>query len=153
MFTTDDKINEPNCAQQEASAETLTVAAANGNLHTVMAFVDDFLEKHDCPMKAQMQLDLCVEEIFVNIANYAYGSGSGDARICITYAEGTVTITFADGGVPYDPLAKPDPDITLSAEERQIGGLGVFLVKKNTDRVDYRYEDGKNILTLTKKIN
>ncbi len=153
MFTTDDKKNEPNSALQKTSAETLTVAAVNDNLHTVMAFVDDFLEEHDCPMKAQMQLDLCVEEIFVNIANYAYGSGSGDARICITYAEGTVTITFADSGVPYDPLAKPDPDITLSAEERQIGGLGVYLVKKNTDRVDYRYEDGNNILTLTKKIN
>ena len=137
MFTTDDNKNEPNCALQKTSAETLTVAAINDNLHAVMAFVDDFLEKHDCTMKAQMQLDLCVEEIFVNIANYAYGSGSGDARICITYAEGTVTITFADSGVPYDPLAKPDPDITLSAEERQIGGLGVYLVKKNTDRVDY----------------
>ena len=132
--------------------QTLTVPAAKERLGEVMAFVDDFLEGCGCPMKAQMQIDLCVEEVFVNIASYAYSGEPGDAEIRISETDGVVTMTFIDSGIHYDPLKKKDPDLTLSAEERQIGGLGIFLVKKNTDSVTYQYKDGKNILTLSKII-
>ena len=132
--------------------KTLTVEAKNENLAAVNDFVDSFLESVDCPMKTQMQIDLCVEEIFVNIANYAYGDGDGDAEVQISALDGEVTLNFLDSGTPYDPLAKADPDTTLSAAERQIGGLGVFLVKKNMDHVSYRRENGKNIFTMKKKL-
>ncbi|MBQ9517666.1 MAG: ATP-binding protein [Eubacterium sp.] len=130
----------------------LNIDAKNENLQQVMDFVDDLLESADCSLKVQMQIDLAVEEIFVNIANYAYGGKSGTADITVAIDGGEVTITFADSGTPYNPLAKPDPDITLSAAQRQIGGLGIFLVKKNMDSVQYEYKDGQNVFTITKKI-
>ena len=131
----------------------LCIEATNDNLYKVMEFVDNFLEEKSCLPKAQTQIDLSVEEIFVNIANYAYKDSKGDCEIIQRYNNGEYTITFKDSGVPFDPLAKADPDNTLSADDRQIGGLGVFLVKKNMDEVAYKYEDNKNILTLKKKIN
>ena len=104
-------------------------------------------------MKAQMQIDIAVEEIFVNIASYAYESGDGKAVISVsTTDDNAVHITFTDMGIPYDPLAKEDPDITLSASERQIGGLGIFMTKKIMDEVKYEHRDGCNILKLVKKI-
>lgn len=136
----------------DSKMQKLTVEAKADRLEEVTAFVDAFLETLDCPMKAQMQIDLCVEEIFVNIANYAYPAGGGTAEIQISAADGAVTLVFTDAGLPYDPLKKADPDITLAAEDRQIGGLGIFLVKKNMDTVSYRYESGKNVLTITKAI-
>ena len=122
------------------------------NLPTVLALVDEQLESVDCPMKIQMQIDVAVEEIFVNIAHYAYNPEVGNAmvRVEILPDVPSVDITFIDKGVPYDPLAKADPDITLSAEERQIGGLGIFMVKKTMDDVKYEYVNGHNILTLKK---
>ena len=105
-------------------------------------------------MKAQMQISVAVEEIFVNIASYAYAPDKGSATVCVEVSGDpvTVTITFVDRGVPYDPLAKEDPDVTLSADERGIGGLGIFMTKKIMDDVAYEYRDGKNILTLKKNI-
>ena len=135
------------------SDKTLTVDADNDNLDEVMGFVDSFLEEKGASMKTQMQVDLAVEEIFVNIANYAYGDGTGNAEISVSENGGEVSIVFKDSGVPYNPLEKEDPDITLSAEEREIGGLGVFLTKKNMDTVKYEFRDGFNILTMTKSIN
>lgn len=132
--------------------QVLNVPAKDDQLDRVTAFADEFLEALDCPLKTQMQIDLSIEEIFVNIAHYAYAGKEGDAEIRMAEADGVVTFTFIDSGVPYDPLKKPDPDVSLSAEDRQIGGLGIFLVKKNMDSVSYRYEDGKNMLTVTKKI-
>ncbi len=133
--------------------EKLTVEATKENLIAVNEFVETNLEKIDCPMKIMMQINVAVEEIYINIASYAYGEDTGQAEILLdTDTEGQVAVTFMDSGVPYDPLAKEDPDITLSAEERGIGGLGIFMVKKSMDDVKYRYEDGKNILTLIKKI-
>lgn len=132
--------------------QKLTVEAKADRLDEVIAFVDSFLEAQNCPMKAQMQIDLCVEEIFVNIANYAYPDTTGTAEIRIEAENGIVVLTFIDAGLPYDPLQRDAPDITLPAEEREIGGLGIFLVRKNTDTVFYRYEDGKNVLTITKAI-
>ena len=105
-------------------------------------------------MKAKMQLDIAVEEIFINIANYAYAPGIGKAtvRVEVSGDPVTVTITFIDRGVPYDPLKKDDPDITLSADEREIGGLGIFMTKKVMDNISYEYKGGQNILTLKKTI-
>ena len=132
----------------------LTLDATVENLDKVLAFVDKFLEGMDCPPKTQMQIDVAVEELFVNIAHYAYTPNQGQATIRIeAEADPTaVSITLMDRGIPYDPLAKPDPDITLSASERQIGGLGVFLTKKLTDDVRYDRRDGKNILLLIKHL-
>ena len=124
------------------------------NLSKVTAFVDEQLEAVDCPLKVQMQIDVAVEEIFVNIAHYAYPLETGKTvvRVETFSAPPSVNITFIDSGIPYNPLAKADPDITLNAEERQIGGLGIFMVKKSMDDVKYEYLDGHNILTLKKNL-
>lgn len=130
----------------------LKIQASIKNLSEVLDFIDGFLEDNDCSIKTQTQIDLSAEEIFVNIANYAYGDCIGNAEIKIGANDGIVTLIFSDGGVPYNPLEKADPDITLSAEEREVGGLGIFLVKKNMDTVSYEYKDNCNILTMTKRI-
>ncbi len=132
----------------------LNIDAKIENLDEVLAFLDGELEMADCPMKEQMQLDVAVEEIFVNIASYAYAPGTGYALIQLSILEDPrrVQVTFVDEGVPYDPLKKDDPDITLSAEERQIGGLGIYMVKKSMDNMTYEYKDKKNILTIEKNI-
>ncbi|MBR1842431.1 MAG: ATP-binding protein [Oscillospiraceae bacterium] len=129
----------------------LTLAATTENIGAVTAFVDEELEKLDCPIKAQMQIDVAIDELFSNIAFYAYENG-GDATVGFDFADGVVTLVFTDSGKPYDPTKKVDPDTTLSAEEREIGGLGIFLVKKTMDSIDYRYDGGKNILTIKKTI-
>lgn len=132
----------------------LEIDALNENLLDVQGFVDQHLEKVGCPFKAQMQIDVAVEEIFANIANYAYAPDKGKARVRVEVCDDpvTVTITFIDKGMPYDPLAKEDPDITLSADEREIGGLGVFITKQTMDDVAYEYKDGMNILKLKKNL-
>ena len=132
----------------------LTVDALVSNLDQVLAFVDGQLETMDCSMKAQMQIDVAVEEIYVNIANYAYAPETGKAYISVRPdpENASVTIEFRDNGIPFDPLAKADPDVTLSAEERNIGGLGIYMVKKSMDAMEYSRKDGQNILTITKKL-
>lgn len=132
----------------------LIVEAAIENVPKVMEFVDEQLEQFDCPMKTQMQVDVAVEELFSNIAHYAYNPGIGSATMRVEVVEDplAVVITFIDNGIPYDPLAKADPDITLPAEEREIGGLGIYMVKKTMDDVSYEYRDGQNILRIKKNI-
>ncbi|MBR2520153.1 MAG: ATP-binding protein [Selenomonadaceae bacterium] len=132
--------------------EKITVEATVENLQQVVDFAMEKLEARDCPMKASMQLELVIEEIFVNIASYAYESATGDATFCVDFAENpdTVFLTFIDDGKYYNPLEKPDPDITLAADERAIGGLGIFLVKKNVDEISYERKDDKNILRMKK---
>lgn len=132
----------------------LDIDAVTDNLPQVNDFVNQKLKAVNCPIKAQMQIDIAVEEIFVNIASYAYAPNIGKAKIRIELSEEptAVSITFTDSGVRYNPLEKDDPDITLSAEERRIGGLGIFMTKKTMDDVTYRYENGKNILTMKKVI-
>ena len=132
----------------------LTIKAILENIPTVTAFVDEQLEALDCPMKAQMQIDVAIDELFGNIAHYAYPSGTGDATVRFDFDAATrmASITFEDSGVPFDPLQKIDPDVTLSAAERGIGGLGIFMVKKTMDNLAYRYENGKNCLTIYKTI-
>ena len=132
----------------------MDIAATLENLDTVMAFVDQQLEEVGCSMKAQMQIDIAVEEVYVNIAHYAYNPEVGGVTIRVQIEEDplAVILTFIDKGKPYDPLAKEDPDVTLAAEDRQIGGLGIFMVKKSMDNVSYEYNEGRNILTLKKKL-
>ena len=132
----------------------LVLEADADNLEQVQLFVEERLSGTDCPPKALMQIGVAVEEIFVNIASYAYAPDRGNAkvRVEITDEPVTVTITFVDRGIPYDPLAKADPDVKLSAAERQIGGLGIFMTKQLIDDVAYEYRDGQNILTLKKKL-
>ena len=132
----------------------LVIEALTDNLGQVLGFVDNELENAGCPMKIQMQIDLAVEEIFVNIANYAYNPELGEATIRVEVFDDplAVVITFLDHGKPYDPLAKEDPDVTLSAEERDIGGLGIFMTKKSMDNIRYEYKDGQNILTIEKNL-
>lgn len=140
--------------QSESDTNELEIEAATENLQAVMDFVDARLDAVDCPVKSKMQLDLAVEEIYINIARYAYAPGRGRAtvRVEVSGEPVTVAITFIDRGVPYDPLKKEDPDVTLSAEERKIGGLGIFMTKKMMDDISYEYKNGQNILTLKKTI-
>ena len=130
----------------------LDVQAIDKNLPQVLAFVDEQLDAADCPKKIKIQIDLAVEEIFVNIAHYAYDPDIGTAtvRVDVLGDPPSVDITFIDNGIPYDPLAKQDPNVRLPAKERKIGGLGIFMVKKNMDDVKYEYIDGHNILTMKK---
>ena len=132
----------------------LTLAATVENIETVTEFVNAQLELMDCPIKAQMQIDIAIDELFGNIAHYAYNTevGSATVRIEVSEAPLAVIITFIDNGVPYDPLGKDDPDITLSAEEREIGGLGIYMVKQSMDEITYEYKDGQNILKIKKNI-
>ena len=130
----------------------LTIAATVENIGTVTDFVNEHLESYDCPMKAQVQIDIAIDELFGNIAHYAYNPETGDATVRVEVVEDplSVIITFIDNGMPYDPLAQSDPDITLSAEEREIGGLGIYMVKKTMDDITYEYKDGQNILKIKK---
>lgn len=134
--------------EQEFSAE-------DSNLDKVLAFVTENLENLECSPKAMMQIEISLEEIFVNVAHYAYKDTpekKGKVRIGCSMEEGIVKITVCDSGIPYNPLEKKDPDITLSAEERPIGGLGIFMVKKYMDEIRYEHVDGENRLVLIKKI-
>lgn len=131
----------------------LKVPASLAHLDAVLAFLEENLEEMGASFKVSMKIQVAVEEVFVNIANYAY-PGRTDGQACIRLekvdAPASVRITLIDSGIPYDPLKKPDPDVNLSAEERQIGGLGIFMVKQSMDTVSYAYIDGQNCLTLEK---
>ncbi len=132
----------------------LTVDAVPESLRQVKAFVDAELAALDCPMDMRREMDIAVDEVFGNIARYAYEGAAGSVMLRFE-AEQTaraVTLTFFDGGVPFDPLRAAPPDTTLAARERAIGGLGIFVVKKLMDEVRYEYADGKNILRLTKRL-
>lgn len=107
----------------------------------------------ECSPKSIMQINIAVEEIFVNIAHYAYPGRVGEAVVEVEIAdEQSVTITFIDSGIQYDPLAKPDPDVTLSANDRNIGGLGIFMTKKLMDELSYEYRDGQNVFSMKKNM-
>ncbi len=132
----------------------LTVEAKLENLGKVTDFIDENLEQAGCPQKTQFQIDVAVDEIFTNISQYAYLNGVGSAVIRFFLEEDpkTAVITFVDKGLPFNPMEKEDPDVTLSAEERQIGGLGIYMVKKSMDSMSYEYRDGSNILQIRKKL-
>ena len=132
----------------------LNLSATVENIPVVTEFVDRQLEALDCPVKAQMQIDIAIDELFGNIAQYAYHPEVGSATVRVEVSEDplTVIITFIDGGVPYNPLKAEEPDIALSAEDRPLGGLGIYMVKKSMDGIAYEYRDGKNILSIKKKL-
>jgi anti-sigma regulatory factor (Ser/Thr protein kinase) len=132
----------------------LTIEAAIENIETVTDFINSELQAIGCPMKAEMQIDVAIDELFGNIARYAYNPETGKATVRFEIEESplSVIITFIDNGTPFNPLENADPDIGLSAEERQIGGLGIFLVKKSMDMIDYKFDNGQNILMIKKTL-
>ena len=130
----------------------LTIEATVGNIPVITDFVDRELEALACPLKAQMQIDMAVDEVFSNIAFYAYHPETGDVTVRIETEEDplSVVLTFIDHGIPYNPLERKDPDVSLPVDERPVGGLGIFLVKKVMDGISYEHRDGRNILILKK---
>ena len=132
----------------------LTVEAVPEKLETVLAFIDEQLEQYGCGIRAQAAIDVAVDELFINIAKYAYSPKTGPATVCIDVRKDplSVEITFIDNGRQYDPLTAAEPDTSLPLDERPIGGLGILIVKKSMDVVSYEYKDGKNILTIQKNI-
>lgn len=132
----------------------LKIPAETDRLPQLLDFLEQHLEEADCSPKALMQLSVAAEEVFVNIAHYAYAPGTGEAALCLELRQEppAAVLTFRDSGVPFDPLARPDPDVTLSAEDRDIGGLGIYMTKKIMDAVHYEYRDGQNVLRLEKSL-
>ncbi len=124
------------------------------DINAVTDFVTEEMEKLDCPMKATIQMSVAIDEIYSNIVKFAYPDSTGPVTVKVNEIEEphAVAVTFIDEGVPYNPLIKEDPDITLSAEDREIGGLGIYMVKKSMDDIQYRYENEKNVLTIIKNI-
>lgn len=135
----------------------LELVANADDLYKVLGFVDELLEQKGCSPSIQIALDIAIEEIYVNIGYYAYpdqnSSGEGKCRIEVEFVNDSVYVSFIDSGVPYNPLEKEDPDISLSAEDRPIGGLGIYMVKNSMDEVNYRYENNCNIFTIMKKLS
>ena len=132
----------------------ITLQATIENIETVTDFINNELEGLDCPLKTQMQIDIMIDEIFGNIARYAYGSDTGEATVRFSAEQNPVcaVIAFIDSGKPFNPLESAEPDITLSANERKEGGLGIFIVRKTMDDLSYCYRDGQNILTIRKNL-
>ena len=138
--------------EKTEAANELVVDADTEKLAEVNAFISRYLEAAECSVKTEMEILLAVEEIFTNVASYAYTEEKGKAiiRVMLSDRPSSITISILDWGIPYDPLAKEDPDVTLSADKRDIGGLGVFLAKQVMDEIDYERTDGQNILTMKK---
>ena len=132
----------------------ITVDATIENMNTVTAFVDDFLDQIACPMKSKIQINIVIDEIFGNICHYAYKDSVGAVTVRVESGNTpkAVFLTFTDNGIPYNPLETEDPDITLSSEERKIGGLGIYLVKKNMDEMKYEYLNQPNRLWMEKRL-
>jgi len=130
----------------------ITLDAKIENIEPLTAFVDQALQDYACPMKVQMQVDIALDEIFSNIAHYAYTPRTGTATVKIEklFAPDGVKIVFTDSGLPFDPLKKADPNVNAPLEERSIGGLGIYMVKKSMDEVKYAHKEGHNLLTLIK---
>ena len=140
---------------RQGDRREITVEASMDAIEPVTGFVNAFLAELGCPSRIRVQLDVALDELFGNIVRYAYAPGTGPATVRLEKEEDPlcVVITLIDGGEPFDPLAKEMPDTThLKARERPIGGLGLFMVKKPMDGLAYEYRDGKNILTIRKKI-
>lgn len=132
----------------------ITVDAMIENMNTVTAFVDDFLDQIACPMKSRIQINIVIDEIFGNICHYAYKDSVGAVTVRVESGNTpkAVFLTFTDNGIPYNPLDTEDPDITLSSEERKIGGLGIYLVKKNMNEMKYEYVNQQNRLWMEKRL-
>ncbi len=132
----------------------LKLKASNGTLYTVLDAIEALLVENNCPDTDRTGILIAVEELYVNIANYAYGGREGEAvvQMEVTQDPSLCRVVLKDWGVQYNPLEKTDPDIMLSADEREVGGLGIFMAKQYMDKMEYRYEDGCNILTIEKNL-
>lgn len=132
--------------------QDLKLEASNDTLYTVLDAIEAHLEKNGCPKEVKTEVLIAVEEIYTNIASYAYGGKTGEATVQMEVVQNPkmCRVVFRDQGIPYNPLEKDDPDILLSADERDIGGLGIYMVKQSMDRVEYRYREGCNILVIEK---
>ena len=119
-------------------------------LDDFLSYLETTMEENEVPIKVVMSFLVAAEEIFVNIASYAYPDSEGDMDVDFTIVDNTVKIVFTDSGIPFDPVSKPDPDVNASAEERGIGGLGIYMVKKSMDGIIYEYKDNKNVLSFWK---
>lgn len=140
--------------KEDCFEEEKNFKAKNQELSQVQEFVQNALQKYGCNAKIIMQINLVIEELFVNIASYAYSNDEGTCKIKVHYdGEKVVMITIEDNGIPFNPLEKNDPDITLPAEKREIGGLGIFITKQIMDKVEYQYKNKKNILKMTKIVS
>ena len=146
-----EQTDEP-AAEMGGQTDELTVEAAVQNLQMVQDYIDEKLDAAGCPLETKILVDTAAEEIFGNIAYYAYVPGKGDVSVRAVVSDDpkAIRITFTDHGKPYNPLDKPNPDVTLPREKRRIGGLGIFMTKQMMDEMSYQYEDEKNILTLIK---
>ena len=135
--------------------QTLKLQASNDTLYTVLNAIETHLDENGCPDSIKTEILIAAEEIYINIAHYAYGGKAGEAVVQMEVIQKpkVYRIVFRDKGVPYNPLEKKDPDISLSAEERDIGGLGIYMVKQSMDKIEYHYEDGSNILILEKRLD
>lgn len=132
--------------------EKIILDAAVENIETATRFVEGELQKYNSLNIGQIAV--AIDELFGNIAKYAYKDGAGkvEVQVEVTGEPPVAVVTFIDSGIPYNPLKKADPDITLSAKERSIGGLGIYIVKKTMDEIWYDYRDGKNVVTIRKKL-
>lgn len=139
---------------KEFVEKELKLSACDENMGLVLEQVELLLDGTACDEMERMQILMAAEELFINIAHYAYGGQPGEAVLTMQTGQKPAyfRMTFRDRGIPYNPLEHKDPDITLSAEERQIGGLGIFLIKKTMDKMEYEYRDGWNILSIEKRL-
>lgn len=129
----------------------ITVDADVKNLDSILEFIEDIIAPYDCDPSVQFQLEIALEEIYVNIAYYAYPNAIGKTTIrCEVLHDNLLVMEILDQGNPYNPLEHKCPDIELGLDEREIGGLGIFMVKKSMDELDYRYQDNNNIFTIKK---
>ena len=135
--------------------QTLKLQASNDTLYTVLDAIEAYLDENECPDSIKSEILVAAEEIYINIAHYAYGGEAGEAVVQMEVSSDPkiCRIAFRDKGIPYNPLNKEDPDISLSAEGRDIGGLGIYMVKQSMDKVEYHYEDGSNVLILEKRLH
>jgi anti-sigma regulatory factor (Ser/Thr protein kinase) len=138
-----------------AEGEKLNIQAVVENMPKVQAFVEGALLLTGVCERALLNIQLVVEEVFVNIASYAYTDAAGEAEVTVKVSDdgGYAELSFSDSGIPFDPLSVPAPDITLPSEKRKIGGLGIFLLREMAEDVRYRNEDGRNILSFKMKLS
>ena len=132
----------------------ITIEAKLEKVEEVLKFVNTELESRGVPFDVLQRIDLALEEIVVNICSYAYPEGQGIAIVAVSFPkENVIQLDIKDRGIPYDPLKKPDPDISIPLKQSKIGGLGIYMTKKSMDEIAYEYEDGYNHMTLIKYTN
>ena len=135
-----------------SGSSQLTLPADRKEFPALQQWILNIAAELDIPERIRKQLMICCDEIFTNIASYAYPDGNGSVTVTIEFVSETksLRIIFSDSGTAFNPLEISEPDTSSALSERKVGGLGMFMVKKMMDSVEYCRQDGKNILTLTK---